>query len=153
MEVRLATIQDIDQIATLFIEQFDIQATLNPYLMQRGTQNLKFIEDTIINEDSDIFVASVADKVIGFISVFEKKSNDFNFMVQHRYAYLMDIIVTKGQQGKGHATKLMDAAKQWAKNRNLDYIELSVFASNEAVNFYTKSGYVETGKTMIYKLQ
>ena len=51
------------------------------------------------------------DKVVGFVSVFEKKSPDFNFMVQHKYAYLMDIIVTKTWQGKGIAALLMDEAK------------------------------------------
>ena len=152
MKIRTATVEDIDQIALLFAEQFDIQANLQPYFMQRGTQNPQFIADTITNEDSQIFVAEEAGKVVGFISLFEKKSPDFNFMVQHKYAYLMDIIVTKGQQGKGIAVKLMDAAKGWAQDRNLDYIELSVFANNSAVGFYAKCGYGETQRTMVYKL-
>ena len=49
-------------------------------------------------------------------------------MVQHKYAYLMDIIITEGQQGKGFATALMDEARRWALGRKLDYIELSVAA-------------------------
>jgi len=152
MQIRLATIKDVDQISLLFIEQFDIQAKLNPYLMQSGTQNKQFIESTITDAESDIFVAEEGDKIIGFVSVFERQNPDFNFMVQHKYAYLMDIIVTDGQQGKGIATKLMDTTKQWALDRKLDYIELSVFANNSAVDFYIKSGYMETGKTMICKL-
>ena len=150
--IRAATIKDIDGIALLFAKQFDIQAALQPYFMQRGTQSKQFIESTITDAESEIFVAEEADKIIGFISVFEKKSPDFNFMVQHKYAYLMDIIIAKEYQGRGIAAKLMDKAKRWAQDRKLDYIELSVFANNPAVGFYIKSGYEETQKIMIYKL-
>ena len=153
MKIRPATIEDINQITLLFSEQFAIQAGLQPYFMQRGTQNPQFIAETITNEDSHIFVAEETGKIVGFVSVFEKKSPDFNFMVQHKYAYLMDIIVTKEQRGKGIAAKLMDAAKGWAQDRKLDYIELSVFANNSAVGFYAKNGYEETQRTMVCKLQ
>ena len=64
----------------------------------------------------------------------------------------MDIIVTKHHQGKGIVTHLMNEVKQWASDRKLDYVELTVFASNPAVDFYVKSGYTETNKTMVYKL-
>ena len=152
MEIRTATINDIDQIAALFTEQFDIQAALQPYLMQRGTQDRQFIENTIADDDSQLFVAEEAGKIVGFVSVFEKKSNDFSFMVQRKYAYLMDIIVTKKQQKKGIAAQLMNEVKQWAIDRKLDYIKLSVAANNNAVDFYIKSGYEEIGKTMIHRL-
>ena len=152
MAIRKATVQDIEQISLLFIEQFNIQAAWNPYLMQSGTQNKQFIEDTITNAEFDIFVAEESGKIVGFISIFEKTSPDFNFMVPHKYAYLMDIIITKEHRGKGLAAKLMNEIKQWALDRKLDHIELSVFANNSAVDFYIKCGYEETGKTMICKL-
>jgi len=152
MEIRIATVKDIDQIALLFVEQFDIQAVLTPYLMQSGTQDRKFIKNTITHGDSQIFVAEEEGEIIGFVSVFDRKTSDFNFMVQHKYAYLMDIIITKEHQGRGIATRLMNEVKRWALNRKLDHIELSVAANNSAVDFYIKSGYEETGKTMIYRL-
>ena len=152
MEIRGATTEDIDQISLLFIEQFDIQAELDPYYMQSGTQDKQFIQKTITDEDSQIFVAAEEGKVVGFVSVYEKKSHEFNFIVQHKYAHLMDIIITKEYQGKGIATKLMNAVKQWALDRELDHIELTVAANNSAVNFYIKSGYEEMQKTMRYRL-
>jgi ribosomal protein S18 acetylase RimI-like enzyme len=152
MEIRLATVIDVDQIAILFIEQFDIQATFNPYIIQSGTQSKQFIESVITNANADIFVAELSEKIIGFACVSVKESSDFNFMVPHKYARLMEIIVTKDHQGKGIATKLMNVIKQWSLDRELDHIELSVYTNNSAVNFYTKHGYVETEKTMIYRL-
>jgi len=152
MNIRVATTNDLDQIALLFIEQFDIQSELQPYLMQSGAQDRQFIEDTLTNSNSEIFVAEEANKAIGFVSVYERKTSDFDFMVKRKYAYLMDIIITKDENGKGYATQLMNVAKEWAKSRKLDYIELSVAANNSAVDFYLKSGYEEVGKTMMCKL-
>ncbi|MCL2565936.1 MAG: GNAT family N-acetyltransferase [Defluviitaleaceae bacterium] len=153
MKIRVATIKDVDQLALLFVEQFDTQAKIEPYFMQSGTQSKQFIEDTITNETSQIFVAEDADKIIGFVSIYERKTNDLiNSIVPHKYAYLMEIIVTKQQQGRGIATQLMNTVNQWALDRKLDYIELNVYANNPAVDFYIKSGYVETNKIMVYRL-
>jgi len=152
MKIRVATIKDIDQIALLFVEQFDAQAKIEPYLMQSGTQSKQFIEDSIMKEDSQIFVAEEEEKIIGFASVYERKTPDIDCVVPHKYAYLMEIIVTEQQQGKGIATRLMNVVKQWARDRKLDYIELNVYANNPAVDFYIKSGYVEKTKIMMYRL-
>ena len=152
VEIRVATMEDIDQIALLFIEQFDVQAVLDPYLMQSGTQSEEFIKNTIKDADSQLFVAEEVNKIVGFVTVFEKKNPDFDFMIPHKYVHLMDIIVTKGHQGKGIANRLMDEVKKWALDRKLDYIELTVAANNSAVNFYLKNGYEETMKTMRYQL-
>ena len=152
MEIRPATINDTDQIAALFVEQFETQAAFNPYIMQSGSQSNQYIESVIVNENSDIFVAELNDKIVGFAAVSERKSMDFNFMVPHRFARLIEIIVTKEHQGKGIATGLMNVIKQWSADRELDHIELSVYTNNSAVDFYTKNGYVETEKTMICRL-
>lgn len=84
--------------------------------------------------------------------IFEKESPDFNFRVKHKYAYIMDIIVTKKYRRKGIASRLVDTAIQWFKERKLDYIELSVLANNSAVDFYHKLNFKESVLTMIRKL-
>lgn len=152
MEIREAVVKDVDQIALLYSEQFGVMADLLPYLNQRGSQSRQFIEDSIINDDSRIFIAEDDTGIIGFVSVFAKESAKFDFRVQHKYAYVMDIITTKKYRGKGIATRLMDKVKKWAKERNLDYIELSVLANNPAVEFYKKLHFEESVRTMIYKL-
>ena len=152
MEIRIATIKDIDQIALLFIEQFDIQAEFDPYLIQSGSHDKQLIENTITGANSQIFVADEDEKIVGFVSVYEKKSLDFNFMVPHKYAYIMELITTRDYQGKGIATKLMNEVKRWALDRELDHIELTVASNNSAVDFYIKTGYEEVLKTMRCRL-
>jgi GNAT superfamily N-acetyltransferase len=48
--------------------------------------------------------------------------------MQNHYAQIIDFIVTAAHRKKGVGTKLMDAAKEWAKKRGLDYIELFVLS-------------------------
>ena len=153
MEVRLAVAADIDQITALFAEQFEVQASINPYIIQRGAPSRQFIENIITNENSDIFVAEADNKIIGFASVSERKTMDFDFVVPHRYARLMELIVTKEHQRKGIATKLTNTVKKWCSDRGLDHIELSVYVNNDgAIDFYIQNGYVENEKVMICKL-
>lgn len=152
MNIREATIQDIDQLMFLYSEQFEVMADLLPYLNQSGSQDRQFIKSTIVNDDSQIFVAENDTVIVGFVSIFEKESSNFNFRVYHKYAYIMDIIVTKKFRGNGIARKLMDKARQWAEERKLDYMELSVLSDNPAVNFYHKLHFEETVQTMVCKL-
>lgn len=152
MNLRKAVIHDIDKILLLCKEQFQVMADLQPYLNQDGEQDKMFIESIITDTNSDIFVAEEADEIIGFISVFEKEASDFSFRVKRRYAYVMDIIVTKDFRGNGIATELMLMAKNWALEKGLEYIELTVLANNSAKAFYKKFGFEDTVHTMICKL-
>ena len=47
----------------------------------------------------------------------------------------------------------MAAAKKWAKERNLDYIELFVLSNAEEANaFYEREGFETVSRTMRYVL-
>jgi len=152
MKIRKAIISDLEQIASLCSEQFDVMANLQPYLNQKGQQSKEFIVNIITEEQSEIFIVEDMDKIVGFVSVFEKKTPEFSFRVQHNYCYIMDIIVTEKYRGEGIATELMKRTREWAIDRNLEYIELSVLANNAAVKFYEKEMFEETVRTMICRL-
>ena len=152
MEIRVATLADVEQIAQLFIEQFDVHARLTPYLMQPGPMGEDFIRKTITDEDSQFYLATEAGRAVGFVSVYQRQSPDEAFMIPRRYAYLMDIIVTQSYQGQGIASQLLDAAKEWAVGRGLDYIELTVESNNPAAGLYLKKGYEEAQKIMRHRL-
>jgi len=152
MKIRKAIISDLEQIAALCSEQFDVMANLQPYLNQKGQQSKEFIVNIITEEQSEIFIVEDMDKIVGFVSVFEKKTSEFSFRVQHNYCYIMDIIVTEKYRGEGIATELMKKTREWSIDRNLEYIELSVLANNPAVKFYEKEMFEETVRTMICRL-
>lgn len=152
MKIRIAKEADVEYILPLCIELFNAMAELQPYQHKNGEQNKQFIIDTITNVESDIILAEEAGEVLGYVSLFEKHTPDFSFRVSHVYAYLMDIVVKKDYQRKGVASELMKQAKQWAYERNLEYIELSVLSNNKAIELYRKIGFNETVRTMICRL-
>lgn len=151
--IRKATINDIPAIAELYCEQFREMAKLIPDFIKDGDQKIEFIENTIANEESDILVYENDGTVVGFILLQAKTRPDFSFMLPGKYCYIMDIIVTKNHRGKGFGTSLMNAAKNWAKELNCNFINLDVLVNNPgAIRLYEKLGYIPKAQEMYCKL-
>lgn len=151
--VRKATNNDISAIAELYREQFREMAKLIPDFIKEGDQSTEFIENTIANEESNILIYENDDMIVGFILLQAKTRPDFEFMHPGKYCYIMDIIVTENHRGKGFGTALMIAAKNWAKERNCNFINLDVLVNNPgAINLYEKLGFIPKAQEMYCKL-
>lgn len=147
--IRKATNTDIPAIAELYREQFKEMAKLIPDFIQEGDQSTEFIENTISDEDSDILIYEDDGKVVGFILLRAKNRPDFPFIIQGKYCYIMDIIVTENHRGKGFGTALMNAAKDWAKERDCVFVNLDVLANNTgAIALYEKLGFIPKAQEM-----
>jgi len=56
--------------------------------------------------------------------------------------------IERGWRGKGHGQALLAAAIAWARNAELAWLDLGVFAHNERARaLYTQVGFVEVGVT------
>jgi len=91
--------------------------------------------------------------MLGFIHIKEGKTPPYDALMQNHYAQIIDFIVTAVHRKKGVGTKLMDAAKEWAKVRSLDYIEL--FALQGAIDerrFYERSDFTTVMQTFRHML-
>ncbi len=151
--VRKATNNDIPAISELYREQFREMSKLIPDFIKVGDQSTEFIENTIANEESDILVYENAGIVVGFILLQAKTRPDFPFMLPGKYCYIMDIIVTENHRGKGFGTALMNVAKDWAKERDCNFINLDVLVNNhKAITLYDKLGFVPKAQEMYCKL-
>ena len=146
---RKATSNDITAISELYREQFREMAKLVPYFIKEGDQSKEFIESTISGTDSDILVCEDNSKVVGFILLQAKKRPDFPFVIQGRYCYIMDIIVTENSRGQGFGTALMNSAKEWSKEQNCIFLNLDVLTNNTtAIRIYEKLGFVPKAQEM-----
>lgn len=124
-------------------------AKLVPYFIKEGDQSKEFIESTISGTDSDILVCEDNSKVVGFILLQAKKRPDFPFVIQGRYCYIMDIIVTENSRGQGFGTALMNSAKEWSKEQNCIFLNLDVLTNNTtAIRIYEKLGFVSKAQEM-----
>ncbi len=150
--VRKATNNDIPAISELYREQFREMAKLIPDFIKEGDQSTEFVKNTIADEESDILIYQNDGMVVGFILLQAKIRPDFPFMLPGKYCYIMDIIVSENHRGKGFGTALMNAAKDWAKERNCNFINLDVLVNNSgAISLYEKLGFIPKAQEMYYK--
>ena len=153
MDVRVATLDDVDQLCSLFTEFFAYNALLQPEYCNACIERGEY-PTTVINEDNaDILVAVDDGVIIGYVHIRESKTLPYEPIVQHKFAEIIDFMVTDSRRQKGVGIKLMDAAKEWGINRNLDYIELFALSNAKEANaFYHKYGFEVTSSTMRYAL-
>jgi len=149
MEIRPATHNDIDQICQLYNEFFAYNAIMDPVYCRAGKETGEYPKTVIEDIGSDLIVAVENDKLTGFIHIKEGRTPPYDALKQNHYAQIIDFIVTEKHRQKGIGKKLMDAAKEWAIKRDLDYIELFVLqgAKNEH-RFYENNDFVTVMQTM-----
>lgn len=151
--IRKATLEDVSAISLLYREQFREMAKLMPDFIKEGDQSTEFIENIISGEECDILVYEDNGNVVGFILLQAKTRPDFPFMIQGKYCYIMDVIVTENSRGKGFGTALMNSTKDWAKEQNCSFINLDVLVNNHgAIKLYEKLGFIPKAQEMYCKL-
>lgn len=153
MKIRTAGNQDITEIENLYSQLFSAMAALQPDFIRPASVDRAFIKRNIEETESDILIAQENDCTKGFLLIQEKETPPYACFVPHRYAYIMDISVDECSRGKGVGTMLLQQAVVWAKERNLEYIELGVLTGNEeADRLYEKMGFTDVQKTMRCRL-
>lgn len=152
MEIKKAEIKDIDEIEQLYLVLFSDMAKLQPEYFKKAKQDTEFLKMIIESDDSDILIAKDT-KVIGLALVQKQKTPSYNCIVEHQYAYLMDLVVDPSYRGQGIGKQLLEKVKNWSLKRNLEYVELMVLSENKkAIDLYEKLNFKEKMKTMKVKL-
>jgi RimJ/RimL family protein N-acetyltransferase len=83
------------------------------------------------------FVAVAGDEIVGLLHV---DATGFGFGE-------LGMLVARDRRGRGVGSALVTAAIDWARERGLHKLSLSVFAHNEpAIALYRKFGFVEEGR-------
>ena len=149
MEIRLATPDDIEAICQLYGEFWRYNADLQPMSYKAATESGGYPKSAIGSENSDIFLAVENKTIVGFLHIRESQTPPFDAIIQHKYAEIIDLMTTAAYRKRGIGTKLMNAAKRWAKTRNLDYIELFVLSDAKSeFRFYEQKNFVTVSHTM-----
>jgi len=153
MDIRIATENDIEALCPLLTEFFAYNAQLQPFYCNAAVENGDYPKGIIESENSDFLIAADGDSIVGFIHINQNKTLQYDAIVPHNYAEIMAFMVTKKSRDKGVGSKLIEYAKQWSKERNLDYIELlSLVNADEANNFYDKSDFITVSHLRRYEL-
>ena len=141
MQIRKATELDIERIRQLYL-QLDADAVgYQPEHFLLSARSEEFLLGIIAGESSDFLLMEEGGETIGFSLLQEKQTSHISCLRSQRYAYILDFVVDEARRGKGYGSLLMEASKAWGRERNLDFLRLSVFPDNDmAQRFYERHG-------------
>ena len=144
-EIREATLNDIDKgLLNVFIEGYRYHQNGRPDIFANLTdEELK--NDLIQNfERLNTIVILDNEKIVGYLS----------YVIKKRHTGKLDVdqlVILEEYRGKGLGKKLMEEAKQIAKENECDRIELNCWLFNEnALNMYEHIGYIR--QRIIYEM-
>lgn len=132
MEIRKATESDVKEISELIANtvmeinsKYYKQEVIDFWLRNNTPDKIK---ERIGDYHKDVFVLSVEDEIVGYLSV---NIND---------SKLGSLYIKSSKIGKGYGKMLLLYAEEFAKENNVKILELD--SSINAVDFYESQGYV-----------
>ena len=148
--IRPAGDGDIPAVVALYRQLDQALVDLQPEFFCVAPRGEEFVRQAVKAADADYLLAEEDGAVVGFALVnYAGWTPEFSCVLPHRYARLEDLVVGKAYRGRGIGGELLAAAKRWARNRRLEYVELNVLAQNEsAVKLYESQDFVEATKVM-----
>jgi len=150
--IREAVTADYEGMCEVFEEIDACHREALPHIFQkpdRIARTREYISDIIACKDAALFVAEYKSQLIGLVHINVRETPDIPLMVPRRYAVISDLIVKKRFHRFGVGRSLVETAYQWALNKGLTEIELSVWEFNEgAIAFYERLGFTTASRMM-----
>ena len=148
--IRPAGEGDIPAVVALYRQLDQALVDLQPEFFCVAPRGDEFVRQAVKAADADYLLAEEDGAVVGFALVnYAGWTPEFSCVLPHRYARLEDLAVDEAVRGQGVGGELLAAAKRWARNRRLEYLELNVLAQNEnAIRLYESQDFVEATKVM-----
>lgn len=142
MNIFQAQPQDVDKILPLFISYREFY-----YMESNAITTKSYLLNRIKLNESIIFYAMDDNKVLGFTQLYPS----FCSIELKRVWLLYDIFVIAEHRGKGVANRLIQRAKQLAKETNSAFITLNTGITNiKAQSLYENNGFVRDRDFYIY---
>ena len=142
MQIRRATLTDIDGINKLLYEVHKVHSDKRPDLFKVGSKKYtnEELAKIIVDDNRPIFVYVDNNIILGYaFCVFIK--NNSNSLTDILTLYIDDLCVDENARGKKVGTSLYNYVLQFAKEAGCYNVTLNVWAcNNSALKFYEKCG-------------
>ena len=145
MDIRRATYNDIPVLSKLLLEVLTLHQKGRPDVFKPGCT--KYTEDElkslISDENTPIFVAENATRVLGYAFCIIKETKNDNILCDMKTLYIDDLCIDGDARGKGVGRALYEHVKEYARELKCYNVTLNVWECNEgARRFYEKMGLV-----------
>ena len=149
MIIRKATIDDIESLRPLYLELEKDGVRFQAEHFVLGFRSDEFFESIFESENQDILVADIDGKVVGFAHVIILEQKRVPCLKPERVIYLQDLDVTEKLRSGGIGAKLIEACKEYGKEKRADFMRTQVFPDNvRGMQFYERQGFSEKMKTI-----
>ena len=150
MLIRPAVPADLPAIVALYRVLDEELVALQPEFFCVAPREEEPLMQYIQAADADFLLAERDGAVAGFaLVVYAGWTPSFSCVLPHRYASLHDLVVARDKRCQGIGSSLLGAAKRWARDRRLEYLELNVLSQNStAIELYEAHDFVEANRTM-----
>lgn len=97
----------------------------------------ELLEETVAASETDFFVATLDDEVVGYVSAMPDESGDVGEV---------NVYVDPEHWREGIGTRLLDRAEEALADRGVDRVRDYVLAENDAGNAFYRSRFEKTGE-------
>jgi GNAT superfamily N-acetyltransferase len=156
--VRHAAVEDIEALIDLYREfhEFHVKGVPDRLKIPSFYDNKALrskLEDILAAKDSAVVVAESDGQIVGLAEVYVREDEVNPYRVPYRYAHLQSMMVSETYRKRGIGKRLLRAAEQWARERDVAEMRLDVWEFEAGpLKFYENHGYRTHRRTMVQKL-
>ena len=136
---------DYPEICRLAEQGDQYHVDLLPAVFQRPkgpARSRDRIAQFVESKDGDIILATSGGTIIGCLCIQKARYPEYPMFKPHDYAQIVEVVVDAAHRQRGIGGSLIEAAKQWSRNRGLRFMQTNVWRANESAKaFYTKCGF------------
>jgi len=148
--------EDARHVEECFVELQDFLHGLEPQVREGKAAKQYF--DAMFARCADtqgkIFVAEVAQRVVGFICLWARVQSEELDEEPSEYAFISDLVVLPAYRGRGLGRALLEKAEEHARRHGATTLRLEVLVKNEvAITLYQKSGFAAYQALLVKRLQ
>jgi len=154
--VRPATLEDYEAVCKLSRQCDTHHAKLLPEVFQTfsgPSRPRQWLARFVQEDNADVLVAEVGDKIVGLLILRKAAHPSYPMFRPHEYAYIEDLVVDADYRRQGVGGVLLEAAKKWALDRGLFFLQTTVWVANQdARHFYQRQGFVPLTERLEFRI-
>ena len=144
IKIRKANRDDFEVLEELYteLEKDAVMYQSEHFVLSPKGARSRQLEEILASENQVMLVAEDDGKVIGFAHVMLQKAKVVSCLKPQTNIYLQDLVVTSTLRSKGTGTQLLNAAKEYGREKGAEFFRTQVFPMNkDGMRFYERNGF------------